>query len=162
MRARIASTLGWSIAVGLAAILAIPVAANAQAETQTIHFSGMTQTEPAVNPCSGAPGTLTETITQGVEHLTTNPDGTFHETFRITAAITFTPDDPSQPTLVGTSTDGMGQNVTSKTATLTARFSGRATGSDGSSVSLSGVVHMTVNAGGTVTVDFEIERVSCG
>jgi hypothetical protein len=162
MRARIARPLGWSIAVGLAAILATPVAAGAQAETQTIHFSGMSQTQPAVNPCSGTAGTLTETVTQGVEHLTTNPDGTYHESFRITAAITFTPDDPSQPTLTGTSTDGTGQNVTSKTSTLTAAFSGRATGSDGSVVSLHGVVHVTVNAEGTVTVDFEIGRVSCG
>ncbi len=162
MRARIATTLGWSIAVGLAAILATPVAANAQAETQTIRFSGMTQTQPAVNPCSGVPGTLTETVTQGVEHLTTNPDGSYHQSFRITAAITFTPDDPSQPTLTGTTTFGTGQNVTSKTSTLTAAFSGRATGSDGSSVSLHGVVHVTVNADGTTTVDFQMERVSCG
>jgi hypothetical protein len=29
-------------------------------------------------------------------------------------------------------------------------------------VSLRGVVHVTVNADGTVTVDFEIGRVSCG
>jgi hypothetical protein len=123
MRARIATTLGWSIAVGLAAVLAAPVAAFAQAETQTIHLSGMSQTQPAVNPCSGAAGTLTETVTQGVEHTTTNPDGTYHQSFRITAAITFTPDDPSQPTLTGSSTDGTGQNVTSKTSTLTARFS---------------------------------------
>ena len=162
MPTRTAKTLGWSIAVALAAILATPVAARAQAETQTIHFSGMSQTQPAVNPCSGAPGTLTETVTQGVEHTTTNPDGTYHQSFRITAAITFTPDDPSQPTLTGTTTDGTDQNVTSKTATLTARFSGRATGSDGSVVSLHGVSHMTVNANGTVTVDFEIGRVSCG
>ncbi|HEV8277044.1 MAG TPA: hypothetical protein VGQ26_15320 [Streptosporangiaceae bacterium] len=162
MRARIAKTLGWSIAVGLAAILAAPLPANAQAQTQTIHFSGMTQTQPAVNPCSGAPGTLTETVTEGVEHLTTNPDGTYHQSFRITAAITFTPDDPSQPTLTGTSTDGTGQNVNTKTSTLTATFSGRATGSDGSSVSLHGVTHATVNADGTVTVDFQIGGVSCG
>ena len=162
MRARIATTLGWGIAVGLAIILATPAAARAQADTQTIHFSGMTQTQPAVNPCSGAPGTLTETVTQGVEHLTTNPDGTYHQSFRITTTITFSPDDPGQPTLTGTSTDGMGQNVTAKTSTLTARFSGRATGSDGSVVSLSGVVHATVNANGTVTVDFQIDRVSCG
>jgi hypothetical protein len=162
VRTRIARTIGWSIAVGLAGILAIPAAANAQATTETIHFSGVTQTQPATNPCSGAPGTLTETVTQGVEHTTTNPDGTFHESFRITAAITFSPDDPSQPTLTGTSTDGTGQNVTTKTSTLTARFSGRATGSDGSVVSLSGVVHATVNADGTVTVEFEIGRVSCG
>jgi hypothetical protein len=162
MRARIATTLGWSMAVGLAAILATPVAARAQAETQTIHLSGMTQTQPAVNPCSGAAGTFTETVTQGVEHITTNPDGTYHQSFRITAAITFTPDDPSQPTLTGTTTYGTGQNVNSKTSTLTAAFSGRATGSDGSSLSLHGVVHATVNAEGTVTVNFEIERVSCG
>jgi hypothetical protein len=162
MRARIATTLGWSIAMGLAAILATPVAARAQAETQTIHLSGMSQTQPAVNPCSGAAGTLTETVTQGVEHITTNPDGTYHQSFRITAGITFTPDDPSQPTLTGSSTDGTGQNVTSKTSTLTVTFSGRATGSDGSSVSLHGVVHTTVNADGTVTVAFQIDRVSCG
>lgn len=162
MRARIAKTLSWSIALGLAAILAAPAAAHAQAETQTIHFSGTTQTQPAVNPCSGAPGTFTETVTQGVEHLTTNPDGTYHQSFRIVTAITFSPDDPSQPTLTGTSTDGTGQNVTAKTSTLTARFSGRATGSDGSVVSLSGVTHVTANASGTVTVAFQIERVSCG
>jgi hypothetical protein len=162
MRARIPTTLGWSIAVGLAAILATPLAARAQADTQTIHFSGMTQTQPAADPCSGAPGTFTETVTQGVEHLTTNPDGTYHHSFRITAAITFTPDDPSQPTLTGTTTFGTGQNITSKTATLTTAFSGRATGSDGSSVSLHGVSHVTVSAEGTVTVAFQIERVSCG
>ena len=162
MRARIATTLGWSVIVGLAAILATPVAARAQADTQTIHFSGMSQTQPVVNPCSGAAGTFTETVTQGVEHLTTNPDGTYHHSFRITAAITFTPDDPSQPTLTGTSTDGTGQNVSSKTSTLTVTFSGRATGSDGSVVSLSGVVHVTVNADGTVTVAFQMDRVSCG
>jgi hypothetical protein len=162
MRARIARTLGWGLAVGLAAILTAPAAASAQAQTQTIHFSGMTQTQPAVNPCSGVPGTLSETVTEGVEHLTSNPDGTYHQSFRITAAITFTPDDPSQPTLTGTSTDGTGQNVNSKTSTLTATFSGRATGSDGSSVSLHGAAHVTVNAAGTVTVDFEIGHVSCG
>jgi hypothetical protein len=162
MRARIATTLGWSIAVGLAAILAAPAAAHAQAQTQTIHFSGMTQTQPAVNPCSGAPGTFTETVAEGVEHLTINPDGTYHQSFRIVSAIAFTPDAPSQPTLTGTSTDGTGQNVTAKTSTLTARFSGKATGSDGSVVSLHGVVHMTVDADGTVTVAFQIERVSCG
>jgi hypothetical protein len=162
MRARIAKTLGGSIAVGLAAILAAPMAASAQAQTQTIHFSGMTQTQPAVNPCTGAPGTLTETVTEGVEHLTTNPDGTYHQSFRITAAITFTPDDPSQPTLTGTSTDGTGQNVNSKTSTLTATFSGTATGSDGSFVSLHGVNHLTVNADGTVTVDFQIGGINCG
>jgi hypothetical protein len=162
MRARIATTLGWSIAVGLAAILVTPVAARAQAETQTIHLSGMTQTQPAVNPCTGAAGTLTETITQGVEHITTNPDGSFHESFRITVAISFTPDDPSQPTLTGTSTDGTGQNVNTKTSTLTVTFSCKATGSDGSSLSLHGVVHATVNADGTVTVAFQMERISCG
>jgi hypothetical protein len=162
MRARIVKTLGWSMAVGLAAILAAPAAASAQAQTQTIHFSGMTQTQPAVNPCSGVPGTLTETVTEGVEHLTTNPDGSYHHSFRIISAIIFTPGDPSQPTLTGTSTGGTGQNVTSKTSVLTATFSGRATGSDGSSVSLGGVAHVTVNANGTVTVDFEIGHVSCG
>ena len=162
MRARIATTLGCSIVVAVAAILATPAAARAQADTQTIHFSGMTQTQPAANPCSGAAGTLTETVTQGVEHLTTNPDGTYHHSFQITAAITFTPDDSSQPTLTGTTTYGTEQNVNSKTSTLTTAFSGSATGSDGSSLALHGISHVTVNADGTVTVDFQIERVSCG
>jgi hypothetical protein len=160
MRARIATTLGWSIAVGLAAILVTPLAAHA--DTQTIHFSGMIQTQSAANPCSGAPGTLTETVTHGVEHTTSNPDGTYHHSFRITAVLAFIPDDPSQPTLTGTTTYGTEQNLTRKTATLTTAFSGSATGSDGSSVSLHGVSHMTINADGTVTVAFQIERVSCG
>ena len=162
MRARIATTLGWGIAVALAATLATPPAAHAHAATQTIHVSGMTQTQPAVNPCSGAPGRFTETITQGVEHITSNPDGTFHESLRITAALAFAPDDPSQPTLTGTTTFGTGQNLTSTTATLTTAFRGRATGSDRSVLALHGVSHLTVHAEGTVTVAFQIERVSCG
>jgi hypothetical protein len=162
MRTRIAATLGWGIAVALVVILATPAAVRAHAATQTIHFSGMSQTQPAVNPCSGAAGTFTETVTEGVEHITSNPDGTYHHSFRIVAAITFAPEDPSQPTLTGTTTFGTGLNVTSKTATFTTAFSGSATGSDGSVVSLHGVSHMTVNANGIVTVDFQIERVRCG
>jgi hypothetical protein len=162
MCARIAATLGWGTAVALVAILATPLAVRAQVDTQTIRFSGMTQTEPAANPCTGVPGTFTETITQGVEHTTSNPDGTYHHSLRITSALTFTPDDPSQPTLTGTTTFGTEQNVTSKTATLTTAFSGRATGSDGSSLSLHGVSHVPVHAEGTVTVAFQVERVNCG
>jgi len=161
MRYAIAKTLGWGLALSLATILVSPHAALARADTQTIHFSGISQSSPAINPCTGDPGTLTETVKEGVEHSTANPDGTSHEVFVIRVDLLFTPNDPTAPRLIGTSTDTFEGNVNQRNATLSVAFAGQATGSDGSSVRFRGLVHLTVNANGTVTVDFEIETARC-
>jgi hypothetical protein len=145
----------------LALLIALltPVAAFAQAAPTTIHFSD-TVSHPDVNPCTGAPGTLTETL-KGVTHTTELANGSFHETTTVTESVTFVPDDPSQPTYTGKATFWDGEN--SNTKTFTATFTGHinVSGSDGSRITEHFVAHVTVHSDGTVTVEFETDRLSC-
>jgi hypothetical protein len=156
MRVRI---LAGGALLALLVALLTPVAAFAQATTTTVHFSG-TESSLDVNPCTGATGTATETL-RGVDHSTELANGSFHETFTATGTFTFVPDDPSQPTYTGHATFWDGEN--SNTKTFTATFTGHINvrGSDGSRITDHFVAHVTVNANGTVTVEFETERLSC-
>jgi hypothetical protein len=145
---------------GLALLVLVAPAANAaSADVETIHFGG-TFSQADANPCTGAPGTFTVTF-KGVSHTTTNPDGTLHHTATVNGEQTFTPDDPAQPSYTGKFTAWDGQNGTRKTITLSAAFHDQLTGSDGSRIRDRGVVHMTLNANGTVTVDFDRFVLQC-
>jgi hypothetical protein len=53
--------LAWGAILGLLGALLTPMAALAQAETTTTHFSD-TLSVPAVNPCTGVTGTVTTTF----------------------------------------------------------------------------------------------------
>ena len=145
--------------VGLLVALLIPMAASAQAETTTTHFN-LTGSTADINPCTGEPGTLTETI-KGVTHVTELPNGTRHETTTGTGTFTFVPEDPSQPTYTGRETFWNGQNFNGKTFTLTFTAHVTATGSDGSRLTAHFVGHVTINPDGTATVEFETDRLSC-
>lgn len=114
-----------------------------------------------VNPCTGVPGTLTDTF-KGVNHVTALPNGSFHDTTTITDRLTFVPDDPSQPTYTGKATTWFGANLNSQnnfTATFTTHFTVK--GTDGSRITGHEVAHVTVHADGTVTVEFEKARLTC-
>jgi hypothetical protein len=156
MRARM---LAGAAVVGLLVALLTPLAAFAQAETTTVHFNA-TDTHADVNPCTGAPGTTTETI-KGVTHLTELPNGDHHATTTGVETFTFVPDDPSQPTYTGKGTFVSGDSVNSKTFTLTFTAHINALGSDGSRLTAHFVGHVTINPDGTVTVEFERDRLSC-
>jgi hypothetical protein len=152
--------LAWGAVLGLFVALLTPMAALAQAETTTTHFSE-TVTFPDFNPCTGATGTSTDTM-KGVTHVTALPDGSFHEHTALTDTFTFVPDDPSQPTYTGKGTFREGANLNSQnnfTATVTINV--HAKGSDGSRLTLHVVAHVTLHADGTVTVEFEKERLTC-
>jgi hypothetical protein len=152
--------LAWGAVLGLLVALLTPMAALAQAETTTTHFSD-TESYEDVNPCTGAPGTTTETF-KGVTHLTELPDGSFHETTTVTSSLTFVPDDPSQPTYTGKTGFWAGANLSSQnnfTSTYTAHFIVK--GSDGSRLTGHVVAHITLHPDGTVTVEFEKEGLNC-
>jgi hypothetical protein len=152
--------LAWGAVLGLLVALCTPMAALAQAETTTTHFSD-TETHPDVNPCTGATGTSTDTF-KGVTHLTALPDGSFHETTTFLNRFTFVPDDPSQPTYTGKTTFRIGANLNSQnnfTSTVTTHVI--ANGSDGSRITFHVVAHVTLQADGTVTVEFERDRLGC-
>jgi hypothetical protein len=151
--------LAGAAVAGLLVALFSPMAALAQAQTTTVHFSS-TESRPDVNPCTGATGTLTETL-MGVAHITELPDGTSHETTTATGTFTFVPDDPSQPTYTGHETFRDDENFNSKSIAVTLTAYINATGSDGSHITVHFVAHVTLNANGTATVEFETDRLSC-
>jgi hypothetical protein len=151
--------LAWGALLGLLAAVLTPMAASAQAQTTTTHFN-VTGSRPDVNPCTGAPGTVTETI-KGVAHLTELPNGAHHATTTGVETFTFVPDDPSQPTYSGKGTFWSGDNVNSKTFTLTFTAHINALGTDGSRLRAHFVGHVTITPDGTVTVEFERDRLSC-
>jgi hypothetical protein len=151
--------LAGSALLALLLALLTPMAASAQATATTIHFSG-TESAPDVNPCTGVPGTSTQTL-KGVSHITELPNGTLHVTSTITGTFTFVPDDPSQPTYTGHATFWDGGNLNSKTLTFTFTGHVNVRGSDGSRITDHFVAHETINANGTATVQFDTERLSC-
>ena len=155
---RVRMLAGAAVAALLVALL-IPMAAFAQAETTTVHFSG-TESESDVNPCTGATGTAITTL-RGVSHITELPNGTSHETTTVTGTFTFVPDDPSQPTYTGHATFWDGENFNGKTIAVTFTGHVNVRGSDGSHITDHFVAHVTINANGTATVEFDNERLSC-
>src|SRR5829696_8231219 len=73
--------LAWIAGLALLVLVA-PTASVASAEVETVHFSG-TLSQPSVNPCTGAPGTMAVTF-KGISHTTPNPDEIVHNTTTVT------------------------------------------------------------------------------
>jgi hypothetical protein len=150
--------LAWLTGLTLSAALLTPAAALAT-ETTTMHFSG-TDARASVNPCSGAPGTLT-IVFSGVIHTTDLEDGTFHVTVTTTGTVTFVPDDPSQASFTGHLAESSGEIVNARNLTTTNAENVIVHGSDGSLGKQHILIRTTVNANGTVTSSIEIIEFTC-
>ena len=152
--------LAWGAVLGLLVALFTPMAALAQAETTTTHFSN-TETIPMFEVCTGAPVTFIGPF-KGVIHTTALPDGSFHQTLTVVEEFLLVPDDPSQPTFTGKTTFREGSNLNPQnnfTFTQTAYFVVH--GTDGFNVAGSFVTHVTRQPDGTVTVEFDRFRLHC-
>lgn len=152
--------LAWGAILGLLVALFTPMAALAQADTTTIHFSD-TETLPTIDPCTGAPGTFSGTF-KGVVHLTALPDGSSHFTLASVEEFSVVLDDPSLPSFTGKTTFVEGSNLNPQnnfTYRQTAYFVVH--GTDGSLVAGSEVIHVTQQPDGTVTVGFDKFRLHC-
>ena len=150
--------LAFLPALMLSAMLLAPTAAFA-AETQTIRFSA-TESRAALNPCSGAPGTLTIMLS-GVVHTTDLGDGTVQMTTTTTGTVTFVPDDPSQASFSGHLAESKSEITNRNNATETNAENVVVHGSDGSLGKQHILSHTTVNANGTVTSSIEIMEFTC-
>jgi hypothetical protein len=150
--------LAWLMGLTLSAALLAPAAAFAT-ETTTIHFSG-TESRAEANLCSGASGTLT-IVFSGVVHTTDLEYGTVHMTGTTTGTVTFVPDDASQPSFTGNLTERFGQNVNSRNSTITIADNIVLHGSDGSLGKQHILLHLTVNANGTVTSSIDTDKLTC-
>jgi hypothetical protein len=153
-------------ALGAALLMALPAQASgagAVSVTQTFHNATQTYVPPdpmAVNPCTGALGTLTLT-SNGVSHFTFLTSGvgagTGWGTFTATGALTFAQDDGV--TYTGHFTVWDGQNFNLQNFAATSILVIHATGSDGSSLTFRDVFHISVSASG-ITLRFD--KPSCG
>ena len=139
----------------LAAPSAFAEGAGVVSFTQT--FKNVTEVFHDVNPCSGAPATITATY-NGVFHVTVLTSGqgagTFWATGTQTGSFTLVPDDPAQPTYSGHFTVWFGDNDNLQNGTETATFTIHGTGSDGSTLRFHETEHMSVSASG-VTLAFD-------
>jgi len=157
MRAKFAVAV---LVVAVAALVAVPVAspAGAGALSFTQNWHNVTETSTDVNPCTGAPGTLTLTY-NAVFHLTMLENGTYWATFTQTGAFSFVPFDSSQPSYTGHFTVWDGDNWNNRNTTETVTFMVRGTGSDGSTLMFHEVGHISTSASGA-TLSFD--KLRCG
>lgn len=159
----------WRSAAGVASLSAAAliigpcVAASAsggshtQSLTQTFHGS---QPFSNVNPCNGdlLNGTESSNV---IAHVTFFPAGdelwaTFTEEDNFTAA-----DESTGVTYTGHATDWDNLNLNQQNANATFTFSAHATGSDGSTISIHEVAHITMVPGGTISVSFDKPSLTC-
>ena len=143
-------------AVLVASPTASAAGAGAVSFTQTIHNA--TETDTDVNPCTGAPGTLTLTY-NAIFHVTTLANGTYWATFTQTGSFSFVPFDSSEPSFTGHFTVWDGDNWNNRNTTETATFTVHGTGSDGSRLAFHETEHVSSSATG-LTVSFDRPR--CG
>jgi hypothetical protein len=128
--------------------LASPAAARATSYTQTVH--DVTETFADVNPCTGAPVTITVTY-NGVFHINSLPGGEFWTTFTQTGTFTAVPLDLTQPTLTGRFTVWGNFNLNERNQNSTFTFTERL--SDGTV--FHDTAHYTMNANGEITSSFD-------
>jgi hypothetical protein len=150
-------------ALGALAFATPAYASNSGSTTQS--FGTVTTSYPtdptAVNPCTGAPGTLTVTF-HNVTHMTTRPTGGASFTSTTNGTFSFVPADSTLPSYTGhfvmwdgAQTQNLGPSGPTGQFTQTGTFSVNGQGSDGSHLVFHEVFHITTLANGTVTVAFD-------
>lgn len=137
-------------------------AAGAGAVSFTQHFNNeVLFSDHDVNPCTGAPGTVTGTAKNGVFHITTLANGTFWATFTAEGTITFVPDSSADASASGHFAVWDGDNGNLQNETETSTFNAVLFGSDGSRVGVHETFHMSTSAsGGSIT--FDKPHMTCG
>jgi hypothetical protein len=167
MRAWKRASLSAAVAsVAVVALLLVAIAtasaAGAGAMSYTQNFHNATDTFQILNPCSGAPATVTTTY-NGVIHVTYltagQGAGAFWATGTMTGDFTLTPDDAAQPSYTGHFTTWFGDNNNLQNGSETSILVIHGTGSDGSTLLFHEVAHLSASATGT-TVSFD--KPTCG
>lgn len=149
-------------AVALLAVASAGASNGAGAVSFTQHFNNeVLFSDHDVNPCTGAPGTVTATAVNGVFHITTLANGTFWATFTAQGTITFVPDNPADASASGHFATWDGDNGNLQNGTETSTFNAVLFGTDGSRVGAHETFHMSTSAsGGSIT--FDKMQLSCG
>jgi hypothetical protein len=157
----IVMALAVAVTALLAAIVA-PVASGDPPVVTTTITTDFSNSFAFVNPCTGGTGTV-ELAGRDVLHITDFGGGIFHLVDTQTGTATFTPDDPSAPTLIGhyTTTFSDQSNPPDQQFTVGGPFDVVAVGTDGSRVVFNLITRTTRLPDGTVTVSFDVTHVEC-
>jgi hypothetical protein len=143
---------------------ALAASNGAGTETITEHFRNeVLFSEPeTVNPCTGEPGTLTGIAKNGKVHATAQADGELWVTGTFGGTVTLTPAEPGGVSASGHFTSWFGVSLNQKNSVEHSTGTFHLTGSDGSTVKMHMVEHISTNAKGEITVSFEKARLNCG
>src|SRR5205809_4704981 len=155
----------------LAAVIALLTAGAALADaggqgtvTITTHDHNVKLfSDPATNPCTGQPGTLTAIAANEVFHVTffTNGDE-FWVTGTDEGTITFTPNDPSGVSASGHFAAWFGESFNNKNDVQHDTDTFNLQGTDGSHLVAHETSHLSTNGLGDVTVNFDKMNLTCG
>jgi hypothetical protein len=151
--------LGGVAALAATFMLLPGTAAYGRATSRTVHFSGSDHHRDA-NPCTGAPGTFSETVS-GVFHITKLADGSRIVIGSIRGEFTFTANDPSQPTYTGREGGEFTKRIADGIVTRSVVFRVRAVGTDGSVIIVRAMARLTIDSQGNVTVRFRRHTLIC-
>ena len=146
--------------------VALAAAGGRGTVTITQHAHNVTLfSDPVTNPCTGEPGTLSAIAANEVFHVTffTNGDE-FWVTGTDEGTITFTPDDPSGVSASGHFAAWFGESFNNKNDVQHDTSTFHLTGTDGLRLVLHETSHLSTNAAGVVTVNFDkmSQSLSCG
>lgn len=127
----------------------------------TLTIKNQSLSMPSPNPCSGTPGTVTETLSNQIFHETVNGAGDVWLTSTATGSAGFVPLDGTQPSYSGHTTSWMGESLNRNNAALTETLSITLRGTDGSTISAHMVNHLNFSATGIVNT-FSLGGFTCG
>lgn len=156
---------GIAVALALLAPSANALAAPGGAGTETFTEHGhnvLLFSMPTENPCTGAPGTLTAIAANEVFHATTQADGQFWVTGTAEGTATFTPEEPGGVSYSGHFATWFGEALNNKNSREHSTGTFVLSGTDGSRVIVHMTDHLSTNANGVITAQFERFNAHCG
>jgi len=131
--------------------------------TQQYRDIALFQPQSMPNPCTGATGTLVAIAKTEVFHVTSFTSGPeFWMTGTAEGAVTFTPDDPHGVAASGHFTEWFGESFNNKNDVQHFTSTFNLKGSDGSHIVVQETAHVSSNASGVVTVNFDKVAAHCG
>jgi hypothetical protein len=143
----------------LLALVLVPAAVAASADTVTVVQRQVDINPGETNPCTGTTGTIVDDE-QDVFHITTLANGTVRLTGHGTTSVTFAPDDPAEITYAGHETFAFSENSSSRTYVTTMATHLRIRGTDGTFLTIREVAHLTVTPTG-IKAEFDKPVFAC-
>jgi hypothetical protein len=163
---RRAVQLSWLVAVVglLSAGAALADAGGQGTVTTTQHDQDVVFfSDSVVNPCTGAPGTVTAVAANEVFHETFfTVSDEFWVTGTAEGTATFTPDDPNGVSATGHFVDWFGESFNEKNDVQHFTQTFNLQGTDGSRLVAHETAHLSTNGSGDLTVSFDKMNVTCG